>query len=145
MERRTFLKNAAIAGGLVTALPLSRSFAAMAGDGFPLVDLHVHLTETFTIDQVMEISKKTGVTFGIMVHPEGPVSDDAGFKQFIDSLKPYPVYRGLQPMSPGWSKSFSPEAIKLLDYVLMDPQTIPNGNGYGETLRIWSFDTYVND
>src|ERR1700756_3273677 len=47
--------------------------------------------------------------------------------------------------NPGWSTSFSPETIKLLDYVEMDPQTIPNGNGYGETLRIWNFDTYVDD
>src|SRR5215469_8606070 len=145
MERRRFLKSAAIAGGLLTALPFSRSFGAPADDGFPLMDLHVHLTPTFTIDQVMEIAKKTGVQFGIMVNPGGPVSDDAGLRRFIDSLKPYPVYYGLQPMSPGWSKSFSPETIKLLDYVLMDPQTIPNGNGYGETLRIWNFDTYVDD
>lgn len=145
MKRRTFLKNATIAGGLLTAWPLSRSFGAMADDGFPLMDLHVHLTETFTIDQVMEISKKTGVQFGIMDHPGGAITDDAGLRRFIDSLKPYPVYCGLQPMSPGWSKSFSPETIKLLDYVLMDPQTIPNGNRYGETLRIWNFDTYIDD
>lgn len=93
----------------------------------------------------MEISDKTGVQFGIMVNPGGAVSDDAGLRRFIDSLRPYPVYVGLQPMSPGWSKNFSPDTIKLLDYVLMDPQTIPNGNGYGETLRIWNFDTYVDD
>ena len=130
MKRRTFLKNATIAGGLLTTWPLSRSFGAMAEDGFPLMDLHVHLTDTFTIDQVMEISKKTGVQFGIMSHPEGAITDDAGLRRFIDSLKPYPVYCGLQPMSPGWSKSFSPEAIQLVDYVMMDPQTIPNGNGY---------------
>jgi hypothetical protein len=86
-----------------------------------------------TIDQVMEIPKKTGVRFGIMVNPGGAVSDDAGLRRFIDSLKLYPVYYGLQPMSPGWSGSFSPETIKLLDYVLMDSQTIPNGNRYGET------------
>ena len=145
MERRRFLRNAGMAGGLLAALPFSRNFGALAEDGFPLMDLHVHLKGTFTIDQVMEIAKKTGVQFGIMVNTGGPVSDDAGLRRFIDSLKPYPVYYGLQPMSPGWSKSFSPETIKLLDYVLMDPQTIPNGNGYGETLRIWNFDTYVDD
>src|SRR5690348_6857805 len=121
MERREFLKNAGLAGGLLNALPISRSFGAPAADGFPLVDLHCHLTPNFTIEQVMEISKKTGVQFGIMVNPGGAVSDDAGLRRFIDSLKPYPVYYGLQPMSPGWSRSFSPETIKLLDYVLMDP------------------------
>ena len=145
MERRTFLKSAGMAGGLLTALPSSRRLEAAAEDGFPLMDLHCHLTPTFTIDQVMEISRKTGVQFGIVVNPGGAVSDDAGLRRFIDSLKPYPVYCGLQPMSPGWSRSFSPETIKRLDYVLMDPQTIPNGNKYGETLRIWNFDTYVDD
>jgi hypothetical protein len=39
-------------------------------------------------------------------------------------------------MSPGWSRNFSPETIKLLDYVEMDPQTIPNGNGYGGVLSV---------
>lgn len=145
MERRRFLKSAGIAGGLVTALPFSRSFGAPSDDAFPLMDLHCHLTANFTIDRVMEIANKTGVQFGIMVNPGGAVSDDAGLKRFIDSLKAYPVYYGLQPMSPGWSKNFSPEAIKLVDYVMMDPQTVPNGNGYGETLRIWNFDTYVDD
>jgi histidinol phosphatase-like PHP family hydrolase len=27
----------------------------------------------------------------------------------------------------------------------MDAQTIPSGNGYKETLRIWNFDTYIDD
>jgi len=144
MERRRFLKTAGIAGGLIAASSITRSFGEPV-DEFPLMDLHVHLTPTFTIDHVMEIAKKTGVQFGIMVNPGGAVHDDASLKQFIDSLKPYPVYYGLQPMSPGWSTAFSPETIKLLDYVEMDPQTIPNGNGYGETLRIWNFDTYVDD
>ncbi len=145
MERRTFLKSAGMVGGLLTVLPFPPSLEASAEDAFPLMDLHCHLTATFSIDHVMEISRKTGVQFGIMVHPGGAVGDDEGLRRFIDSLTPYPVYRGLQPMSPGWSRNFSPETIKLLDYVLMDPQTIPNGNGYGETLRIWNFDTYVDD
>lgn len=48
-------------------------------------------------------------------------------------------------MSPVWSRSVSPETVEQLDYVLMDAQTNPNGNGYAETLRIWNFDTYVDD
>ena len=145
MQRRTFLKSAGMAGGLWTALPLSPAFGTPAGNDFPLADLHVHLTGNFTIDHVMEIAKRTNVQFGIVVNPGGAVSDDAGLRRFIDSLKPYPVYCGLQPMSPGWSRNFSPETVQQLDYVLMDAQTIPKGNGYGETLRIWNFDTYVDD
>jgi len=87
MERRRFLKTAGIAGGLIAASSITRSFGEPV-DEFPLMDLHVHLTPTFTIDHVMEIAKKTGVQFGIMVNPGGAVHDDASLKQFIDSLKP---------------------------------------------------------
>ncbi|HTM17872.1 MAG TPA: hypothetical protein VL135_13245 [Terracidiphilus sp.] len=145
IDRRRLLKSAAIAGAVMAAQPHSRAFAYATGDEFPLTDLHVHLTPSFTIDHVMEIAKKTGVQFGIMVNPGAEVHDDASLRHFVESLKPYPVYCGLQPMSPGWSRSFSPETIKLVDYVEMDPQTIRSGNGYGETLRIWNFDTYVDD
>jgi hypothetical protein len=145
MKRREFLKGAGAMGSLLMAPPLAGSFESAGSDPFPVADLHCHLTPTFTIDHVMEIAKKNNVQFGIVVNPGGPVSDDAGLRRFVESLKAYPVYCGLQPMSPGWSKSFSAETIKLVDYVLMDAQTIPGGNGYGETLRIWSFDTYVDD
>lgn len=145
MERRTFLKSAVMASGVIAGSPICRSLGYEPDHDFPLADLHVHLTPTFTIDHVMDIARKTGVQFGIMVNPGAEVHDDASLRRFVDSLKPYPVYCGLQPMSPGWSKSFSPEAIKLVDYVEMDAQTIPDGNGYGETLRIWNFDTYVDD
>jgi hypothetical protein len=137
-----------MAGGLlaVSALSPIACSAGYSGDsGFPLIDLHVHLTSSFTIDQLLGISKKTGVRFGVVVNPGYGVNDDASLSRFIESLLPYPVYIGLQPMSPGWSASFSPEIVSKLDYVLMDAQTIEEGNGYKETLRIWNFDTYIDD
>ena len=145
MKRRTFIRNAGIAGGMAAMYPLLGDIYPGNSDEFPLMDLHVHLTPNFTINDVMEISKRTKVQFGIVVNPGYGVNDDNSLKSFIESLSPYPVYRGLQPMSPGWSKSFSPEVISQLDYILMDAQTIPGGNGYNETLRIWNFDTYVDD
>ena len=145
MKRRLFIKNTAMASGMMVMSPLIGNKNAFGDDDFPLMDLHVHLTSNFTIDNVMDIARKTKVQFGIMVNPGMSVRDDASLKNYIDSLRPYPVYIGLQPMSPGWSRNFSPAALSQLDYVLMDSQTIPNGNGYGETLRIWNFDTYVDD
>ncbi|MFN8241416.1 MAG: hypothetical protein U0X39_11805 [Bacteroidales bacterium] len=145
MERRTFIRNVSLAGSMLAFSPMACSTGSSDGTDFPLVDLHVHLTGSFTIDQLMEISKKTGTRFGVVVNPGYGVNDDASLKSFIESLLPYPVYIGLQPMLPGWSKAFSKEMIARLDYILMDAQTIMNGNGYGETLRIWNFDTYVDD
>ena len=145
MLRRTFIKNAGIAGSMLTVSPLLGNSIGYSGDNFPLLDLHVHLTSTFTIDHILDIGKKNNVRFGIVVNPGYGVNDDTSLKNFIEMLLPYPVYIGLQPMSPGWSKNFTPEVLARLDYVLMDAQTIPSGNGYNETLRIWNFDTYIDD
>lgn len=145
MKRRHFIKNAGIAGGLMAMSPLFGSSCTIKQDDFPLVDLHVHTTQIFTVDNIMEIAKKTNVQFGIVENPGRNVRDDATLQNYIDTLRQYPVYIGLQPMTPGWTKNFSAEVIAQLDYVLMDPQTVPMGNSYGETLRIWNFDTYVDD
>ena len=145
MKRRTFVKNAGLVGGMAALSPLTGNFIISTDNDFPLMDLHVHLTDNFTIDNIMEISKRTKIQFGIVENPGARVRDDISLKNFIEKLRRYPVYIGLQPMSPGWSVNFSPTVISQLDYVLMDAQTIPEGNSYKETLRIWNFDTYVDD
>jgi histidinol phosphatase-like PHP family hydrolase len=145
MKRRTFIRKAGIAGTMLAAFPLACKTSPQTSYDFPLIDLHVHLTGSFTIKDLLSISKKTGVTFGVVVNPGYGVNDDVSLERFIDSLLPHNVYIGLQPMSPGWSGKFSPKVLSRLDYILMDAQTIPSGNGYKELLRIWNFDTYIDD
>lgn len=145
MERRTFLKNAGITAGLLATSKLSFGLGESSADDFPLMDLHVHLANTMTIQNIMDISKRTGIRFGVVVNPGYGVNDDISLNRFVDSLMPYPVYIGLQPMTMGWSKNFSRESLSRLDYILMDAQTFPSGAPYNETLRIWNFDTYVGD
>ena len=142
MERREFLKNAGIAGGMVALSPgISH---AMADDEYQLTDLHVHMTPDFTIEHIMEIARKTNIQFGIVEHPaDWAIKNDADLKQYIDKLRPYPVYIGLQPINLGWSKHFSTELLSQLDYILMDPQKVPMGNG--QEWHIWKFDTYIAD
>jgi len=144
MQRRTFIKNAGMAGGMMVMSPLLKGEQPSGKYDFPLVDLHVHITDTFTIDHAMALAEKRGVKLGIVEHPAvWAIKDDADLKKHIDKLRKYPVYIGLQPMTTGWEKSFSPEMLSQLDYVLMDPQTIPDGNG--DYMRIWNFDTYVEN
>ncbi len=145
MQRRIFIKNASLASGLLLISPLMAD-CSPRNEEFPVMDLHVHTTNDFTIENILEIGKREHIRFGVLDHPaDWAIKDDADLKSYIDRLRPYPVYIGLQPMSPGWTKRFSPELISKVDYVLMDPQTIPNGNRYGETLHIWEFDTYIDD
>lgn len=144
MERRKFIRNAGLAGGMMLISPLSANVETSDENDFPLMDLHVHLTNDFTIDRMMEIARTRNVKFGIVDHPAvWAIKDDADLKRFIDKLRKYPVYIGLQPINLGWSKTFSPELLSQVDYILMDPQRVPMGNG--EVLSIWQFDTYVED
>lgn len=144
MERRTFIKNASLVGGMMVMSPLLGKEQMSDGYDFRLTDLHVHTTDTFTIDQIMEIAEKRKVKFGIVEHPAvWAIKDDADLKKYIDKLRKYPVYIGLQPMTTNWTSAFSPELLKQIDYILMDPQTIPLGNG--EYQRIYELQTYVED
>ncbi|HZR19915.1 MAG TPA: hypothetical protein VFE51_21705 [Verrucomicrobiae bacterium] len=144
MKRRKFLKTTALAAGFVAATRLSGLAAPPLKFEFPLWDLHVHLTDRFSIKEVLELANSRNVQFGILEHPGiGPIRNDADLKSYIEGLRKFPVRIGLQPVNLGWSKRFSPELLAQVDYVLMDPQTIPLGNG--EFMHIWEFNTYVED
>lgn len=144
MERRTFIKNAALASGTLLTVPsLSCSETGDEYD-FPLLDLHVHTTKNFTIENILEIGEKTQTKFGIVEHPiSWALKDDDALEKYINNLRKYPVYIGLQPNYLGWRKNYSAELISQIDYILMDPQMVPMGNG--DKWRIWEFDTYIDD
>jgi histidinol phosphatase-like PHP family hydrolase len=111
---------------------------------FPLADLHVHLTNTFTIEKALELAENRKVKLGIVEHPAPwALKDDADLKKYIDKLRKYPVLIGLQPWELNWAANYSPELLKQIDYVLMDAQNIPLGNG--EFQRIYEWTTYVDD
>jgi histidinol phosphatase-like PHP family hydrolase len=144
MKRRNFIRNTGITGGMMAISPFLSGLELSVKDDFPLVDLHVHTTNMFTIDTIMDISKRTGVQFGIVEHPANfAIRNNDDLKKYIDKLSQYPVYIGLQPISLGWSKNFSPDLLSQVDYILMDPQRVPMRNG--ETLQIWQFDTYIDN
>jgi hypothetical protein len=108
-------------------------------------DLHVHLTTQFTIQDALAAAMTRGLRFGIVEHPEPNwgLKDDADLQAYIDSLRPHPVFIGLQPVYRGWNQSFSPGVLSQVDYILMDPQTVPQPDG--TFLHIWEFNTFVPD
>jgi histidinol phosphatase-like PHP family hydrolase len=144
MKRRTFIEKTAIASGMLLSFP---SLAGCGSEGmtdYPVTDLHVHTTRDFTIEKILEIGKKHQVNFGVVEHPiSWALKDDKALENYIKTLRQYPVYIGLQPTYPGWSKNYSAELISQLDYILMDPQIVPQGNG--KNWHIWEFDTYIDD
>ena len=144
MKRRVFLKTASLAAAFLAVRPVVSFASSTEKFAFPLLDLHVHLTDRFSIKQAIDIAQERSVRFGIVEHPGfGAIKNDDDLRRYIEGLREYPVLIGLQPVNPGWSKKFSSELLAQIDYVLMDPQTIPLGNG--DFMHIWQFDTYVQD
>jgi histidinol phosphatase-like PHP family hydrolase len=149
-SRRTFLHTSAVAGAALAGTPLlsravSASTTSSAKPNFPVADYHVHLSEHLSIEQAIDLGKQRGVQIGIVEHP-GPgykLNSDADLKQYLDTLRKFPVRVGLQPVYPGWSKAFSKPLLDQLDYVLMDALTLPNPDG--TFLAIWQIDTMVDD
>lgn len=144
MERKTFLKNAAITAGAVSSFPFLGQAGHPTTEGLSLLDLHVHTTKDFPVEKILEIGKERRVSFGIVDHPAPwALKTDQDLSSYIQHLKKYPVYIGLQPTYPGWSKNYSAELLSQIDYILMDPQMVPQGNG--NTWQIWEYDTYIED
>jgi histidinol phosphatase-like PHP family hydrolase len=160
----TLIAGAALAGAsrLSAGAPLLAGFAR-SGDfelvgpssetsptnapkpAFPVADYHVHLSNTLSIDQAVQLAKDRGVQIGILEHPGPgfPLKTDSDLQSYIDKLRKYPVRVGVQPVYPGWSKAFSKPVLDQLDYILMDALTLPNPDG--TWLAIWQIDTMVDD
>ncbi len=143
MKRRHFLSNTALTTAGVLSIP-NLSLGTLSSD-FQMIDLHCHMTNSFTIDKIMKISEERNVKFGIVEHPGkwAAIKNDDDLRRYIEKLRAYPVFIGLQPMFRNWSQDFSQDLLDELDYVLMDPQTIPLGDG--KYNRIWQLDSHVED
>jgi histidinol phosphatase-like PHP family hydrolase len=131
VSRRQFLTTAAAAlpaGGQV--LP------------FPVVDYHVHLNPSFSLDDAVALSRKMNVKFGIAEHAgtkenvyRAILSSDQELEQWIARLDGKPVYKGLQAEWTDWMKCFSRPVLARVDYVLSDTMTIPWRDG--RRVKMW--------
>ncbi len=158
MNRKDFLRTSSflILGG-AAALKVSakdtpslhHSTAPLAKESkegqYPMYDLHVHTSQSQSIEDIVRKSREMGLSFGVMqnVAPWG-IKTNEDLQAYLDEMSKYPVYIGLQPMSLGWSKNLSPELIAKADYVAMDPQVVPKANGYGEQIEVYTYASYID-
>ena len=104
---------------------------------FPLIDYHAHLKGGLTIDDVLALSKRHGVKYGIAVNcgVGFPTVNDEALKPILQELEGKPVYRAMQAEGREWVKMFSPEMIARFDYVFTDSMTWTNDRG--KRMRLW--------
>lgn len=139
-NRRDFIKKTLVtSAALAFTTGILHSRSQESAD-FPVIDYHVHLKDEFTIEKAVELAKSRNMKFGIVEHPgeKLKIKTDTELKDYIENLRQYPVYVGLQPYFYNWADRFSEDLLNKLDYVLMDADLVPNDEG-----KYWAI--YRND
>jgi hypothetical protein len=112
----------------------------------PKMDLHVHLNyeaqllgkaAAVAYEKASQLSKKMGVTFGIAEEfgSDNIRMNDSLLLDRIALAKKNSLYLALQVSRRDWTKIFSKEALKQVDYILADAMIFANKNG--QIIRIW--------
>lgn len=104
---------------------------------FPLVDLHAHVKGGLTLEQALELSRRTGMFLGLAANcGKGfPIQDDAAALAFVESMKGQPAFLGMQAEGREWVGLFSRKTRMLFDYVFTDAMTWTNDAG--RRMRLW--------
>lgn len=107
---------------------------------FPLIDTHLHLCDSLTMENVEEMSRKYGITYGVApgcALESGLVNDEQA-REWLDKTENRIFFAPLQVESVAWRELFSPATVHGFDYVIsealawLDPEAIqlPRGKRY---------------
>ncbi|MEN8226617.1 MAG: family 16 glycoside hydrolase [Bacteroidota bacterium] len=128
-------------------LEFEKQLIELAGQNFPLIDLHTHLKGGLTEERAMANARKYGFTYGIAVNCglKMGFEDDDVLNRFLDSYEPSPfTWFAMQAEGREWLDLFSEESRERFDYVFTDAMTWTNDNG--RRLRLWiKAETEVGD
>ncbi|HVO12931.1 MAG TPA: family 16 glycoside hydrolase [Vicinamibacteria bacterium] len=104
---------------------------------FPTLDLHAHLKGGLSLDQVLELSRRTGMGFGVAINcGKGfAVQTDEDALAFLNALAGKPVFAAMQAEGREWVTMFSKQARARFDYVFTDSMTWTDSRG--RRMRLW--------
>ena len=105
--------------------------------GFEIIDLHAHLKGGLTMEQLLDHSQKTGISYGVAVNcgVGFPIDNDSALSAYYHEVKNYEVFHAMQAEGREWLTIFSPDSIDLFDYVFTDAMTFFDAKG--RRTRLW--------
>lgn len=104
---------------------------------FPLIDFHVHLKGSLTMDQAREHARANGFGYGIAANCglKFPVTNDSTLNSYLNSIREEPVFKAMQCEGREWVTLFSPQAVAGFDYIFTDAMTWTDHRG--RRMRLW--------
>lgn len=102
-----------------------------------MVDYHTHIKGGFTVDQMLDRSRRDGIMYGIAINAgQGqPATTDDDLRRYADSLQGKPCFIAMQAEGREWTGMFSRPAVALFDYVFSDSMTWTDN--HGKRMRLW--------
>lgn len=112
---------------------LERSITKLHTQGFPLMDLHVHLKGDLTMEEALSQSRYKGIDYGIAVNcgkaDDFPINNDQELLDYIKTVNQVPAFNAMQAEGREWVDIFSMDAVKTFDYVFSDAMTFIDKDG----------------
>jgi len=128
-------------------LEFEKKLIDLAGQNFPLIDLHVHLKGGLTQGEAVAHARKYGFTYGLAVNCglKMGFETDSALREYLDQYEQSPLtWHAMQAEGREWVELFSGETVSRFDYVFTDAMTWTNDQG--KRMRLWIPDeTEVGD
>jgi hypothetical protein len=121
---------------------LERKITKLHAEGFPVMDLHVHLKGDLTMEEALAQSRYKGIDYGIAVNcgkaEDFPINNDQELLDYIATVDNVPAFNAMQAEGREWVDIFSMDAVKTFDYVFTDAMTFLDPNG--QPVQMWKAD-----
>ncbi len=116
---------------------LYRKIITLGNKNYPLVDFHVHLKGTLTLEQALAKSRRDGINYGIAINAGKGMTaqDDATARNFATSMKGQPCFIGIQAEGREWLDMISRPTAAAFDYIFTDSMTFTDNKG--RRMRTW--------
>ncbi|MDZ7345892.1 MAG: DUF1080 domain-containing protein, partial [candidate division KSB1 bacterium] len=119
----------------------------LAARNFPLMDLHVHLKGSLTLDEALARARFFGFTYGIAVNcgVKMGIENEEQLTRFLaEYKKPSATFLAMQAEGREWLELFSESSIAEFDYVFTDAMTWTDDRG--RRMRLWiPEETFIDD
>ncbi len=128
-------------------LEFEKQLIDLAGQNFPLIDLHTHLKGGISEEEALAIARTYGYTYGVAWNCglKMGFESDQELGRFLDGYHPSPfIWTAMQAEGREWLDLFSKESREKFDYVFTDAMTWTNNNG--KRMRLWiKVETEIGD
>jgi hypothetical protein len=121
---------------------LEETLAKLHAEGFPIMDLHVHLKGDLTMEEALAQSRYKGIDYGIAINcgkaENFPINNDQQLLDYIATVQNVPAFNAMQAEGREWVDIFSMDAVNTFDYVFSDAMTFVDAEG--NPVQMWMAD-----